>query len=121
MLKSKFQIANFHPHFTVPKFILGKLYEFEVEIRFNVDFNLIKGIVNESYDRLIDEGLKFNINQEHFKHALCHDLERSCFKVMNNEFVNSFDLLFIFNSSNDDNNELFILEDYKSMLDSGNL
>lgn len=100
------------------KYIIRKLEKLKSQCKFKIDFDYLTLIINQSYDILSKQGLRFNINLPQYKKFLANELERICFKMENGENIRSFDVIFTFNSINNDNKELFELEKHKNALNS---
>jgi len=95
------------------KLILRKLDKWELKNKFSIDFDSLKLNINLYFDNLIKEGLKFNISNSHFKLLIIRELERICLKTEKNKKIENFDILFIWNSENNENEELLELEQHK--------
>ena len=100
------------------KYMLKILDEWRDKNKFKIDFDIPILIINQSYDILIKEGLKFNINLPYVKDVLVLGLENICFKVENGENIDTFKMLFSLNSKNDDNDELIELKKHEKLLNS---
>jgi len=100
------------------KFLLEILEEWKDKNKFEIDFDIVTLIINQSYDILINEGLKFNIGMPYAKDVLILGLENICFKIANGENINVFEILFSLNSKNNDNEELHELMFHKKVLNT---
>jgi len=100
------------------KYIIRKLDKWNLKGKFRGVYEKIILIINQSCDDLVKEGLMFNINLSQYKELFVNELERICFKLEKGENVERFDVFFIYNSFNNDNEELFELEKHKKALNS---
>ena len=69
----------------IQKLVLRKLDKWELKNKFNINFYSLKLNINLYFDNLIKEGLKFNINNSHFKLLIIRELERICLKTEKNK------------------------------------
>jgi len=100
------------------KFVLSKIDKFECRNKFNIDFNEVRQIVNQSFDILKNQGLKFNIHLSVFRKIFVKDLELICFKIEKGEKIEEFDSILSLNTMNHDNKEFSELEKHREILNS---
>jgi len=102
----------------IRKLVLRKLEKWERQKKYDIDFDSLKININLYFDILIKEGLKFNINTSRYKILIIRELERVCLKTERNKKIENFDILFIWNSKNDENEELLELKRHKIILNA---
>ena len=100
------------------KFVLSKIDDWEIKNKFDIDFDDLRQIVNQSFDVLKNQGLKFNIILPVYKKIFVDYLGLLCFKLEKGENVESFDIILSLNDMNDDNEEFLELKKHKKILNS---